>query len=135
MIPDLAALVVSPSNSAGQVLDKVREYLQAGVQLVWIIDPTAGEVHVFHARNLSVVTCFQIGDALRAESLVPGFELPLATLYGEGEGQGQVIGRRAAGGGCNSRLLLSLCYRSLDRNSVRLSRRNGYFTFDTGWSG
>ncbi len=88
MIPDLAIEVVSPSNSAGQVLDKVREYLQAGVQLVWIIYPTAGEIHVFDARNLSVLTRLQIGDVLRAESLVPGFELPLATLFGEGESQG-----------------------------------------------
>ncbi len=88
MIPDLAVEAVSPSNSASQVLEKVREYIQAGVQLVWIIYPTAGEVHVFDARNLSVVTCYQIGDVLRAGSLVPGFELPLATLFGEGESQG-----------------------------------------------
>ena len=58
MIPDLAIDVVSPSNSAGQVLDKVREYLQAGVQLVWIIYPTAGEIHVFDARNLSSTHSF-----------------------------------------------------------------------------
>ena len=88
MIPDLAVEVVSPSNSAAQVLGKVREYLQAGVQLVWIVYPTAGEIHVFDARNPSVLARLQMGDVLNAESLIPGFELPLATLFGEGESQG-----------------------------------------------
>ena len=75
MIPDLAVEVVSPSNSAGHVPDKVREYLQAGVQLVWIIYPTAGEVHIYDAQNPSVLARLQTGDVLRAESLVPGFRI------------------------------------------------------------
>jgi Uma2 family endonuclease len=89
MIPDLTVEVVSPSNAASHVLDKAREYFQAGVQLVWIVYPVAGEIHVFDARNPSVVARLQMGDVLKAEPLVPGFELPLATLFGDGEIQGR----------------------------------------------
>src|SRR5687768_10521650 len=37
LAPDLAVEVVSPSDGQRQVLDKVGEYLQAGVRLVWVI--------------------------------------------------------------------------------------------------
>ena len=89
IVPDLTVEVVSPSNFASHVLEKAREYLQAGVQLVWIVYPVAGEIHVFDARNPSVVARLQVSDVLKAEPLVPGFELPLATLFGEGEIQGR----------------------------------------------
>jgi Uma2 family endonuclease len=87
MIPDLAIEVVSPSNTAAQVLEKVREYLQAGVQFVWIVYPTAREIHGVDARNPAILTRLQVGDVLKAESLIPGFELRLATLFTEGEEQ------------------------------------------------
>jgi hypothetical protein len=37
--PDLAVEVISPGDPARQVLDRVGEYLQAGVRLVWVIEP------------------------------------------------------------------------------------------------
>ena len=49
IIPDLAIEIVSPTNYAAKVLDKVREYEQAGVRLVWVIYPSAREVHIFDA--------------------------------------------------------------------------------------
>src|SRR5205809_1830247 len=37
--PDLAVEVLSPRDRPRYVLDKVGEYLEAGVRLVWVIDP------------------------------------------------------------------------------------------------
>src|SRR5262249_22937975 len=37
--PDLAAEVVSPNDDYYGVVEKVEEYLAAGVRLVWVIDP------------------------------------------------------------------------------------------------
>ena len=37
--PDLAVEVLSPSDRPRQVLDRIGEYLGAGVPLVWVIDP------------------------------------------------------------------------------------------------
>src|SRR5207247_6976926 len=39
VVPDLAVEVLSPEDRARQVLDKVGEYLQAGVGLVWVGGP------------------------------------------------------------------------------------------------
>jgi Uma2 family endonuclease len=87
IIPNLAIEVISPSNPAAGVLEKVREYLQAGVQLVWVIYPSAREIHVFDERTPSVVGRLQMTDVLRGEPVLPGFELALTTLFGEGESQ------------------------------------------------
>ncbi len=37
--PDLAVEVLSPHDRPRHVLDKVGEYLEAGVRLIWVIDP------------------------------------------------------------------------------------------------
>jgi Uma2 family endonuclease len=87
IIPDLAVEIVSPTNHAAQVLGKVREYLKAGVPLVWVVYPSAREVHVFDARDHSVVGRLQGTDILKGEPVLPAFELDLATLFGEGEGE------------------------------------------------
>jgi Uma2 family endonuclease len=65
------------------VLEKVREYLQAGVQLVWVLYPIDREVHLFDARNTAIVSRLQRADVLKGEPILPGFELPLETLFGE----------------------------------------------------
>jgi Uma2 family endonuclease len=85
IIPDLAVEIVSPTNYAAQIIDRVREYEQAGVRLVWVIYPSAREVHVFDAGNPSVVGRLQGSDRLKGEPVLPGFELDLAMLFGDSE--------------------------------------------------
>jgi Uma2 family endonuclease len=87
IIPDLSVEIVSPSNHAAKVLEKVREYEQAGVRLVWVIYPSAREVHVFDAGDPSVVRRLQGGDRLKGEPVLPGFELDLAMLFGDAESE------------------------------------------------
>ena len=77
--PDLAVEVVSPSNTAGKVLKKVREYFQAGVRLVWIIFPDAAEVHVYNSPK--TVQVLDRTDVLRGDPVLPGFRLALADLF------------------------------------------------------
>jgi Uma2 family endonuclease len=89
IIPDLAVEIVSPTNYATSDLMKVREYLQAGVALVWVIYPTVGEIHIFDARTPQVIGRLQAGDILRGEPVLPGFELPLEVLFGEEDEGGQ----------------------------------------------
>jgi Uma2 family endonuclease len=83
IVPDLVVEIISPTNSANSVLEKVREYLTAGVQLVWVVYPIDREVHVFDARNTSIVSRVQRGGVLKGEPVLPGFELPLESLFGE----------------------------------------------------
>jgi Uma2 family endonuclease len=39
LAPDLAVEVLSPSNSAAELRQKVNDYLTAGCRLVWVLDP------------------------------------------------------------------------------------------------
>ena len=49
IVPDLVAEVISPNDTAYEVREKTEEYLRAGVQIVWVIDPHAKQVDVHRA--------------------------------------------------------------------------------------
>jgi Uma2 family endonuclease len=78
--PDLAVEVLSPDDSPREVLDKVGEYLAAGVQLVWVIDPRAGRAVSY--RSLTDVREIGPDGTLDGGELLPGFRCPLADLLG-----------------------------------------------------
>lgn len=73
--PDLAVEVLSPSDRFNDVMLKVKEYLEAGTRLVWVIDPEARATGVFRADgSYSFVAEDGILDG---EDVLPGFTLPL----------------------------------------------------------
>jgi Uma2 family endonuclease len=79
MAPDLAVEVVSPGDSARDVLEKVEEWLGAGVRLVWIIYPATRSVTAYHSledfRELSE------RDSLDGAEVVPGFTCRIRDLF------------------------------------------------------
>lgn len=77
--PDLAAEVVSPTDRAADVQNKVRLYLERGVRLVWVVYPGTREV-VIHRPDRTAQT-LTATDMLNGEDVLPGFTLPLATLF------------------------------------------------------
>lgn len=77
--PDLAVEVVSPNNSFFEVRQKVAEYLQAHVRLVWVVNPNLREVEVYRASGGYQLV--QNGDSLDGEDVVPGFRCPLAEIF------------------------------------------------------
>ena len=79
VIPDLAVEVVSPTDRAEAGLDKVREYFEAGVRLVWVVFPKLRVVHVF--ESFTTIRVLTRADALDGGAVVPGFRLPLASLF------------------------------------------------------
>lgn len=81
VVPDLAVEVVSPTDQAVEVLQKVREYLGAGVRVVWLVYPSAEELHVYDAADPATIRVVRRGDAIDGGAVVPGFRLPLATLF------------------------------------------------------
>ena len=76
--PDLAVEVLSPGDRPRYVLDKVGEYLEAGVRLVWVIDPRKARAVVY--RSLSEVRELGPNDALEGEDVLPGFACPLRDI-------------------------------------------------------
>ncbi len=78
VVPDLAIEVLSPEDRPRQVLDKIGEYLQAGVRLVWVVDPRKARAAIY--RSLTDVREVGAGDALDGEEVVPGFRCVLGEI-------------------------------------------------------
>ena len=77
--PDLVVEVVSPSNRAADVEDKVQDYLDGGVRLVVLVYPIPRTV-VLH-RPDRPPELFEEGDELDLDEGLPGFRLALADLF------------------------------------------------------
>jgi Uma2 family endonuclease len=76
--PDLAVEVLSPSDRLADALSKVTMYLQAGVPLVWLIDPIRRTATIFRQES-SPATIGKDG-VLEGEDVLPGFTLSLTRL-------------------------------------------------------
>lgn len=79
--PDLAVEVVSPSNRASVVREKIAEYFDAGVRQVWVVYPRRRTVAVHLSR--SDVRVLNEDDELDGGAVVPGFRLPVAEIFAE----------------------------------------------------
>lgn len=71
--PDLAVEIVSPTDRAADLHEKVHDYLAAGTRQVWVVHPRTREVLVFRADGM--VTRLTEADVLTAEDVVPGFAI------------------------------------------------------------
>ena len=78
--PVLAVEILSPSDRHVEVCEKVREYLDCGVNVVWVIDPDFRTVQV-HRRSVPPET-FNHTTLLSGGSELPGFEVAVAELFG-----------------------------------------------------
>ncbi len=77
--PDLVVEVLSPFDVASKVQQKITEYLQAGVRLVWLVDPETQTVTVY--KSLAEAHILLRQDVLMGDEVLPGFSLPLAKLF------------------------------------------------------
>lgn len=77
--PDLAVEVLSDANTPAEMARKREEYFNAGVRLVWIIDPDEFPVDIYTAPT--TVTHLTESDALDGGDVLPGFRIPLKTLF------------------------------------------------------
>lgn len=77
--PDLAIEAVSPGDAHSELEEKVSEYLAAGVRLVWVIEPEAQRVYVYHPDGRGVI--LNRDDTLSGEDVVPGFACRVADLF------------------------------------------------------
>lgn len=75
--PDIAVEVLSPSEHVLDVNRKVRDYLGAGSQEVWLLDPDNGEIHV---RTTPRIRILQRSDSLESP-LLPGFSTSVGALF------------------------------------------------------
>lgn len=77
--PDLAVEVVSPKDLAYEVDQKVAEWLEAGVRLVWVVNPRTQFVRVCRADGTDVR--LGVGDELTGGDVLPDFRCRVAELF------------------------------------------------------
>jgi Uma2 family endonuclease len=81
LAPDLVVEIASPNDAYTELRDKVDEWLQAGVQVVWVVDPQRRTVEVFQAN--APIRVLREGDTLTGDPVLPDFQLPLSELFAE----------------------------------------------------
>lgn len=79
LAPDLAVEVVSPSETADTVREKVRDFLQAGTPLVWTIYPRLRELVVHTPDGLARTYTSEM--RLAFPDVLPGFACTVADLF------------------------------------------------------
>ena len=77
--PDLAVEVVSEHDTAPRLRRKVRQYLAAGAQTVWVVYPEEREVHVFEVSGQTRVLGSE--DSLTCPNLLADFSVTVGKLF------------------------------------------------------
>jgi len=79
LCPDFVVELLSESDTLKDTGEKMREYLDNGCRLGWMIDPRTEEVRIFRADgSISVLHGFD--QTLNGEDVLPGFEFALGML-------------------------------------------------------
>lgn len=82
--PNLAVEVLSKTNTHREIERKRQEYFEAGVDLVWIIEPELVTVEVWtSAKECRILDRH---DVLDGGAVLPGFRLPIQEWFDRAEG-------------------------------------------------
>jgi Uma2 family endonuclease len=79
LVPNIAVEVLSEGNTPREMQRKLEEYLTAGVELVWYVDPESRTVMVYRPDATS--TLLNATDDLTGEGVLPGFRIAVADLF------------------------------------------------------
>jgi Uma2 family endonuclease len=77
--PDLAIEVLSPSERASELEERLHDYITAGTTLIWIADPVRRTVMTVASDE--PVRWLSEGDTLVGGSVMPGFACAVAEIF------------------------------------------------------
>jgi Uma2 family endonuclease len=77
--PDLAVEFAFPNDRAEEIEERVKDYLRAGVPLVWVVYPRTGCVRVL--RQGGKATQLTGAEELTGEEVLPGFSCSVEQLF------------------------------------------------------
>jgi Uma2 family endonuclease len=78
-IPTLAVEIISKKNTKAEMARKLRDYFEAGVELVWYVDPPTRSVRVYRSPDAFVT--LTDADMLDGENILPGFRLSIREWF------------------------------------------------------
>lgn len=80
LCPDFVVELRSPSDNLSPLQEKMREYIENGARLGWLIDPQNQRVEVYRGGgNWEVL---EQPEMLSGEDILSGFVLPLTRIWG-----------------------------------------------------
>ena len=85
LVPDLMVEILSESNTAEEMRSKLNRYFEAGVGLVWYVDPTTRSAMSYTSSFNSVRIA--PNECLSGAGVLPGFTLSLKTLFEKADQQ------------------------------------------------
>jgi len=77
--PDLVVEVLSPSDTYSALAEKVGDWLEAGVALVWVVDPQGKKGYIY--RKEQPVRVVGDDEILSGEDVLPGFECRVSEIF------------------------------------------------------
>lgn len=80
--PELVIEIMSPDQTIKEFEDKAKDYLEAGVARVWVVDPEAVSIRVFSSADESQV---YTDNMPIVDQLFPGLELTVRQIFVEAE--------------------------------------------------
>ncbi|MGZ3639070.1 MAG: Uma2 family endonuclease [Ktedonobacterales bacterium] len=90
LVPKFVVEIAAPGQEGQALADRVRTWMNAGTQIVWVIWPARRQVDVWRGRQdvpLSAeadtveVTIRNVHNTLELEDLLPGFTYPVGHLF------------------------------------------------------
>jgi Uma2 family endonuclease len=79
LAPDLAAEILSPSETASELEEKLDDYLVSGTPLIWVVDPVRSTVMIVSAD--APVRLLHEGDTLDGGNVIPGFTCAVSDIF------------------------------------------------------
>lgn len=79
LAPDLAVEVLSPSETASELEEKLDDYILAGTPLVWVVDPVRRTVMIVAVN--SPVRWLREGDTLDGSGVIAGFSCAVSDIF------------------------------------------------------
>jgi Uma2 family endonuclease len=78
--PDLVVEVLSPSDDPVDLQQKMRDWLEGGARLVWLVAPDAKTATAYRADGSARL--LRERESLDGEGVLPGLQIPLAEVLG-----------------------------------------------------
>ena len=78
LAPDLVVDVLSPEDRTREIQERAWQWLAAGTQMVWVVDPRRSTTHIYRSDGTEEFVGTE--GSLRGEDILPGFICPLGVI-------------------------------------------------------
>lgn len=85
IIPNIAVEVISPTDRAKDIRQKIETYLKYGTQLIWIVYPASQQVDIHRQSDKTHTETLRIEDTLSGENVLSEFKLSVKDIFASAE--------------------------------------------------